>query len=426
MAKFMAEKGISLLKLAEERAELKKELEEEKRKLKQSLIPYIPNGCISNILLRLPLESLQRTRFVCKMWYKIINSRNFIDVHLRSSESVIIFLVPAIKGAFFHYDNSVLQTNLDAFSVESKLFQLQSVPFLGRSLLDQSSLFCMKFMEIRGGKIKMGDYKTTCLGNIRASCYGLIILDNVMKKGGLIVMNPVTRELSRLPLGTLYPPNDESYGLAYCQNIGKFKLVHLFRDEMQFIGCEILILGDNSWKMVDGPGFGLLGWFGYDPIFAIGAIHWVPHIDHSDYIVSMAVDDDKFRVIQLPKSCRTCDRIVEIGGNLGFVVHDEVNQTDVWILRDLDGEGWTKKFSIGEGYLGDMTPLYFSRISCEIIFKDKDGQLYAYDCGLHLMRKVEMKQVGFPADGWFLPHVNSLISWRMPVDDDSVQNILSL
>ncbi|KAI5668164.1 hypothetical protein M9H77_18017 [Catharanthus roseus] len=254
------------------------------------------------------------------------------------------------------------------------------------------------------GKIKIEEYKTTCMGKIRASCYGLIILNNGMKEeGGLIVMNPVTRELSALPLATLFP-RDESYGLGYCKNTGKLKLVQLFRDELNFIGCEILILGDNSWKMVDRPAFGLLGWFGYDPIFAIGAIRW---------------DDNKFWVIPLPKCCGALDRIVEMGGNLGFVdAHEVLNQIDVWILRDLlDGEGWTKEFSINEGIVYGMWALCCSRISSEIIFKDNYGQLYAYDCGLQLMRKVEKNQVKFLYDHHFLlPHVNSLISWKMPVD----------
>ncbi|CDP16493.1 unnamed protein product [Coffea canephora] len=56
-------------------------------------------------------------------------------------------------------------------------------------------------MEIENGKMKIEEYNTTCLGTIRAAGGGLIVLDDKMKNGGLIVLNPVTKELTALPSG---------------------------------------------------------------------------------------------------------------------------------------------------------------------------------------------------------------------------------
>uniref|UniRef100_A0A5B6YPY7 Uncharacterized protein n=1 Tax=Davidia involucrata TaxID=16924 RepID=A0A5B6YPY7_DAVIN len=408
MAKSMADKSTSLVRLVEERALLK---EEEKKKEQENFVPYIPNACISNILMRLPLESLQRSKFVCKPWYKMVNSPIFINAHLCRSETVLIFLSEVIRGTFYRY--SMIpppQEKPHTFSVEANVFQSQSEPLFQRPIIDPRSKFYIQFMEIRDGKSKIGEFRATCLGNIRATCNGLILLDNKMKKGGLIVMNPVTRKLTALPLGTLYPPHDESYGLALCNSTKKYKVVHLFRDEMQYIGCEILVLGTRSWMVVDGPSFGDIRWFGYNPVSAIGALHWVPEIDRSEYIVSMAMENEKFHKIPLPKSSRRYDGIVEMGGLLSFVVHEE-HQIDVWILRSLCGEDWTKQHSITVGCIVDMVPLYCSRIKGELVFKDKDCSLYAYDFQFQVMKKVEMKP-GFPAHGCYLPHVNSLVSWQ--------------
>ncbi|KAL3503873.1 hypothetical protein ACH5RR_033714 [Cinchona calisaya] len=417
----MADKSISLLKLVEARASSKKKLAEEMKKQQDSLIPYLPTECISNILVRLPLDSLQRSRFVCQTWYRIINSAIFIEAYLQRSESVLIFLVPPKRDIFFPYGTPNLQARPNALSVESKLFELQSVHAFQRPLMDPKSLLQIKFMEIKNGKINIQEYNATCLGKIRASCSGLILLDNKMKKGGLIVMNPVTRELEALPLGTLCSSHNESYGLAFCHTTKQFKLVHVFRDKLQFIGCEILNLGTKSWRAVDGPAFGLFGWFGYDPVFASDAIHWIPHIDHSEYIVSMTADNEKFRQIPLPKSSRTQDRLVEMRGHLGFVTREELNQSiDVWILKNLCGEGWTKQYSITVGCKSCVIPLYFSRISGEMIFQDDDGSLYAYDCSLQLMRKVEMQKGSFPIGSFYFPHVNSLLSWQVEVQGQDV------
>ncbi|CAK9168321.1 unnamed protein product [Ilex paraguariensis] len=419
MSKSMAVRSATLLRLVEQRALSRKELEEEKKKEQESLIPYLPEPLISKILVRLPLESLPRSRFVCKPWYKIVNDPVFINDYLGRSETVLVFLSPVLGEPLHPYfRTSIPNEKPNTFSVEAKLFQLQSIPLFCQPLMNPGSKFYIKFMEIKDGKSRIGDFNATCLGNIRATCNGLILLDNTMKKGGLVVMNPVTRELTGLPLGTLFSSHDESFGLAFCNSTSGYKLVHLFRDELRYIGCEILNLGMRSWRMVDGPSFGLFGWFGFEPVSALGALHWIPHIDHSEYIVSMEINEEKFHNISLPKSCRSNDRIVDIGGRLCFMTREEMNQIDMWMLGNLSGENWTKEYTIMVGCITDMIPLYCSRINREMIFKDKDGSLYAYDFHLEIMRKVEIKNRCFPVHGFCLPHVNSLVSWRIQEDGE--------
>ncbi|CAA3019804.1 F-box At3g10240 [Olea europaea subsp. europaea] len=103
-------------------------------------------------------------------------------------------------------------------------------------------------MEIKDGKSTVKEYNETCIGKIRATCNGLILLENRMKKEGFIVMNPVTRELLTIPLGTQSSPHHESYGLVFCHRPSNYKVVHLFRDESQYIGCEIINIGSGSWS----------------------------------------------------------------------------------------------------------------------------------------------------------------------------------
>lgn len=408
MAKSIENKDVSLLRLVEERA-LTKKIEEENRKQQVILVPYVPKDCVTNILVRLPLDSLQNSRFVCKPWYDIINSTKFIDAHLSLSETVVIFLLP-----------SCLPKKPNCISVESKLVQSKSVTLFERSVVDRSG-FSVQFLEFNGGQSKIVEYNLRCLGDIRATYNGLILLDNKMKKGGLIVMNPVTRKLSALPVGTLYSPHRESYGFALSNVTDEYKVVHLFKDVMGYVSCEILNLGTRFWREIDGPSFGLFGWFGYSPVSAIGALHWIPHFDQSDYIVSMEVDEEKFHQVPLPKSCKTHDRFVEVGGSLGFVTHhEEVCQIDIWILKNLFGVVWTKHHSITVCCILDMVPLFSLRIKGDMIFKrDEDGSFYVYDFQLGTMTKVEMAE-GVPLSASFLPHINSLVSW---CSRDGTQNI---
>lgn len=421
MANPMENKNVRLLRLVEKRA-LAKKTEEEKIKQQGILVPYLPKDCVTNILIRLPLESLQRSRFVCKPWYNIINSAKFIETHLCRSETVLIFLSSIKKQRLFPSSApSSLPQRPNCISVESKLVQSKSAALFDQSVVDPSS-FSVQFLEFSGAKSKIVEYNLRCRGDIRATCNGLILLDNKMKKGGLIVMNPVTRKLSALPLGTLYSPHNESYGFVLSSVTGEYKVVHLFRDVLGYVSCEVLNLGSRSWREIDGPSFGLFGWFGYSPVSAIGALHWIPRVDQSDYIVSMEVDEEKFHQVPLPKSCKTADRIVEVGGSLGFVTHhEEVCQIDIWILKSLFGEVWTKHHSITVGCILDMVPLFSLRIKGDMIFRrDEDGSFYVYDFQLGTMAKVEMVKGCVPLSASYLPHVNSLVSWcRM----DGTQNM---
>ncbi|XP_076918941.1 F-box protein CPR1-like [Bidens hawaiensis] len=415
----MAEKAckkMSLLKLAEERALMKKKLDEQKQKQQLDSVPYLPKDCVSNILIRLPIESLQRSRFVCKPWYSIIKSPTFIRDNLHRAEKVMIFLAPVKPLIRRRYDHLEFVENPNTFSVESKVFELKSVHMLLQPLIESPFKYVIKYMVFEDGKIAIGDYNATCLGKIRASCDGLIVVDNKLEKGELVIMNPVTREVNLLPLGTIYPPHDESFGLVRCGS-GGYKLVHLFRDEFHYIGCEVLDIGEKSWRVIDGPSFGLVKWFGYSPVFAIGALHWVPEVDHSEYIVTMTIDDEKFHKIMLPKASRFNDRIMEAYECLCFVTHEDINEISIWVMGSVS-DTWTKKYTIAIGCIRDLVPLYFSRFKYEIYFMDKDGSVFGFDFeGAHMKKFTTMKGCFMLPGAEYMVHVNSLVSWQIKEND---------
>lgn len=423
----------SLLKRVEERMKLKRELEENKKKQQKNKepqgnlvsvpVPYLPKDCIFNIIVRLPLESLLASRFVCKSWYGIVNSPAFIDTHLQRSNIGLIYLTPAVKG---HLSSDVgtasgSSTMKIDFNVDAKVLELDSIPVLHWHLFNPRTQYQIKYLEIKDAKSTIKEYNATCTGHIKAACNGLIVLENLVKGRGLNIMNPVTRELKTIPLGTMCSSHRESYGLAFCHESSRYKLVHLFQDDSQYIGCEIMTIGSEPWRVVDGPPHGIMGWLGYQPVFAIGALHWVPRVDHNEYIVSMSLNDEKFKIITLPNTGGIHDRILEMGGILGFVSHHSANQIDVWILKSLGGEGWAKQHSITMDCKRNMVPLYCVRAGGELVFKN-DNDLYAYDHHLQLMRKIDVNNEWCYSPGCYFPHVNSLISWRVEPKDEKYDN----
>lgn len=412
----------SLLRLVEEKIRLKRELEEQQRKQDEDkklhhdplAIPNLPEECNFKINVRLPLETLMISRFVCKEWYGIVNSPLFIDEHLKRSETGLIYLTPARRGL---PSSDVVKASSSSamkvdFSVESKVKELLSIPDHQWHLFKPLMLSRIKFLEIKDDKSTIREYNITCMGQIRAACNGLIVLQIDMKRGGMVFLNPVTKEMNMIPCGTRSSSGIESYGLAYCHESSRYKLVHLFQDTFKYFDCEVMDIGSGSWRGVNGPPNGFFGRINYNPVFAIGALHWLPNVDKNEHIVSMAFNDEKFRMIPLPNMGEVHDRILEISGVLGFVTRQSANQMDVWILKSLDDQVWEKQLSISVDCTIQMVPLFYMRIEVKLVFKcANNDDLYVYDRHLE-MRKIEVTEECFSSVFSHFPHVNGLISWR--------------
>ncbi|KAL8482549.1 hypothetical protein ACS0TY_028021 [Phlomoides rotata] len=404
----------SLLRLVEEKLRLKRELEENQKKQEEekkpqvdpTALPNLPEECNFNINVRLPLETLMSSRFVCKEWYGIVNSPLFIDAHLQRSETGLIYLAPARRALPLSDVGKASSSSANKvdFSVESKVSEFHW------HLFNPLMLSRIKFLEIKDDKSIIREYNVTCMGQIRASCNGLIILE-ISMTGGLVFLNPVTRKLNKIPCGTRSPHHIESYGLAFCHESSRYKLVHLFQDTFKYFDCEVMDIGSGSWRGVNGPPNGFFGRIKHNPVFAMGALHWMPDVENNEHIVSMAFNDEKFRKIPLPSLGGIHDRILEICGFLGFVTRQCADQFDVWILRSFDAQDWEKQLSITVDCSREMVPLFYMRVEVKLVFKCVDSNdLYVYDHHLEV-RKIEVNEECFSSTFSRFPHVNSLMSW---------------
>ncbi|KAH9621968.1 hypothetical protein KSS87_021698 [Heliosperma pusillum] len=392
----------SIMKHAQERSLLKK-AEEEERKIKYLLeleanpCP-LTDGCVSSILVRLPIRSLLRSICVCKLWYSIVHNSVFIHDHVLHSELVILFQSPLGRG------------KASDFSVESSVHQ-----FTGLLNNPRHQKTNIQFMDYVNGEAVLSDFSISCLGRVIASCNGLLlIIYKPIKNVGLIVLNPVTRKCVSIRLGTISLPNKESYGFVYDSSNKEYNIVHLFDDGSGYTSCEIMVLGARNWKMVDGPPLGLMTWFGNRPVLAIGALHWLPQLLHNECIVSLETKNESFKIVELPTNGGIYDKIVELGDMLCFSSHEEMFKMGIWVLKSLSEETWTKLHTITTCYIMDMVPISGSRSGGQIIFtREEDAAIYIYDFHLQGVFTVDMEDVALVEYSSYLPHVNSLVSWSV-------------
>ncbi|KAK6940502.1 F-box domain [Dillenia turbinata] len=366
----------------------------------QNNIPYIHDTLMFKIFLLLPAKPLVKLSSVCKAWHRIIKSSDFIETHLRGSKTVLLFL-----------NRSTLRRH-NCFSFEGKLGELEPFTLFPGPTLPSHGYMCL--VDIHDGRGEICDLNISCDGKILASCNGLVLLKRKPKNGQerLFVINPMTRKIISIPLGTICSRSGgDSYGFMFCPSLGKYKVVHLFKDTMSYIGCEILTLGGGSWKGVDGPSSSLLRGYKDYAVPAIRALHWLPDTPGSEYIVSMGIEDEKFHKKTLPISSGVYDGLVEMGEFLCFV-NAGVYQIDLWTLKDLHMEDWVKQHTIILAVPMCLIPVSCLQNGKELVFKNGGGNsLYVYDCQLEIMQKVVMETGSPLACGRYFPHVNSLATW---------------
>ncbi|KNA23677.1 hypothetical protein SOVF_022680 [Spinacia oleracea] len=393
--------------------------------MQTSLVPFLPNDLMFKVFLLLPIKSLLRFTSVCKAWYKLIHCAEFVEAYNTHAQTTPIIL----RGV----DNDRPNT----FHVETQLSQSENFCLFPCSSGLKRSKF-IHFLEIENEKAKLIDLNISCSGTVVSTCNGLVLIISMHeglrrhiyssselplvnsreKPGRLIVMNPMTRKLIGFPLGTLPSKhNDESYGLVFSHSKGVYKVVHLFKDKLGFIGCEILSLKTRSWKSVDGPVGALFHKLGQTPISVLGALHWFPGPSGTDYIISMGADDEKFSAINLPKTMGVHDRLVEMGGFLSFVNSLDKDHIEVWVLKGIEGTEWVKQHTIRiDAILGYVDNDEYSLPSFglngkEMVFRRRE-RFYSYDFELEEIREIEMDHGRIKTYDNIMPHSNNLATWE--------------
>ncbi|KAK9743262.1 hypothetical protein RND81_03G227300 [Saponaria officinalis] len=395
-------------------------------KMKASLAPFISNDLMFKIFLLLPIKTLLRFSCVCKSWKNMINCAEFVEAYNNEAQTTAILL------------RRIEPHRLNTFHVESQVNLSESYSIFPCTPSEMSNSKVINFLDIEDGKSKVIDLNISCFGSIVASCNGLILISSMFERtnmfrrpkffdsherlGRLIIMNPMTRKFIKFPLGTI--PSEisysESYGLMFSQSKGVYKAVHLFMDELGHIACELWSLETRHWKSIDGPSKNLIRHFSRaPPIWASGSLHWLftGYQYHTGYIISLGAEDERFSVIDLPKSIGLHDKIVEMGGFLTFVSSLDVNHLEVWVLKGLEGVEWVKQHTINiDAVVGSVENEEYSRPvlavnAKEMIFR-RGLQLYSYDFELEEVREIEMEGGGIHARESLLPHTNNLATWE--------------
>jgi|UniRef100_A0A2N9I8J2 F-box interacting protein len=330
----------------------------------------LPDEVILEILSRLPVKPLLCFRCVSKPWLALIDSPQFIKLHLKQSLKTTTNLSLILgDGYLYSSDFDSLDTAIE---------------------LDHP--------------LKTPHYETEIVG----SCNGLLCLSN--KKEDVALWNPSTRKYRKLPVTTLeFAPDGYDFcqytvsGFGYDETSDDYKVVRsvrLYLADNLSSGSEVYSLKNDSWRRLPDYPYNLR----YLRAFAMlvsGALHWLvtskAESDRTNLILAFDLGVEEYRLVPRPDfSDKDCHMNVGVlGGCLTIYGSNYINRLDVWVMKDYGvKESWTKLFTAMEPFsildpfwissFQDERPVAYSKSGGEVLLEqfrmeDKNQRLVWYD-----------------------------------------------
>ena len=312
-----------------------------------------------DILSRLSVKCLLRFKCVSKSFCSLIDSQEFIKIHLKrsietsSNLSLILSGTPAsILPSSCYWDGKIFSASLDCLNLGLELDH--------------------PFKNCKGETLMID------------SCNGLIALQN--DENDIALWNPATKEHVMLPdfwsdlKDNVYRVCD---GFGYDAVNDDYKVVRLIqfgRESVEYTEVDVYSLRTNSSRRirVDFPYYSPRPWNG---TFADGHVHWLvtnnPEDDIANLIVAFDLKSEEFHEVPLPHPENRNEVLVmflgTLSGRLYFCcLYDHSRPVNVWVMK----ESWTEAFSVPRRVGDYVKPLAYSKSGGKILM---DNCEYAED-----------------------------------------------
>ncbi|KAL6193603.1 hypothetical protein ACLB2K_034687 [Fragaria x ananassa] len=279
---------------------------------------FFPDEVVLQILSRLPIKSLFRSKTVCKLWCRLVSDKYFIQLYneLAVKNSMLLVEVSESSGL-------------------------------------KSSLICVD--DQKGVcEFDLGFLKDRV--KVRASCNGLLCCSSIPDKGVYYVCNPMTREFKLLPKSrernvTRFYPDGEATLVGLACNLASQKFNVVLAGYHRTFGhrpdgtfkCMIYDSETNKWrKFITFQDDQFSHMNKNQVVFVNGMLHWLTGGGCSCILV-LDLEYDMWRKMSLPDelNCGMGNRfyLLELDGCLSVI---QISDTwmKIWVLKDYVREEW--------------------------------------------------------------------------------------
>ncbi|KAG8385828.1 hypothetical protein BUALT_Bualt03G0085800 [Buddleja alternifolia] len=300
----------------------------------------IPPEIIRDILSRLPVKSLLRFRCVSKPWRSMIDTKDFIKLHLRHSYNT-------------NSNRTLLVDSTQLFYIDLDSFERLDI---GDTQFEPQTVAC--------------------------SCDGLVLI--VFKFNNIVLWNPATRKLNKLPATPLecqisVKANcvDERYALGYDSKHDDYKVVRVIQASTRVDGgclsseTKIYSLRSNSWKQVEDFPYMLPSCKRWG-VYLNDALHTVVKDSQcSEVIMAFNVAKEEHYEVPKPRVNRGLSSVEVMGGCLTAIVPGKRNSSEIWAMKEYGVKKSWAKLLCFEPPLRDpclnLCPLAYSKSGDEVL-----------------------------------------------------------
>ncbi|KAJ8420739.1 hypothetical protein Cgig2_010909 [Carnegiea gigantea] len=300
----------------------------------------LPVDSMFDILLRFPAKPLMQFKSVCKLWYQIICSPHFANLH---------------------FDKTLTLT----------LTQMGNANL--RFIFSSPYLSCADFDTF--GNITELDHPLRKIGqgfvDVVGSCNGLLCLCKCYYDSDLTLYNPTTR--------TILKSSDEFLNTPFWNEV------------------MVYSLRADSWTRVrDFPHH-----FSprcKDGVFCHGNLHWATGdfdgVNLYNSVVSFSLRDNKFNEVQQPhyEGDFVALHVGVLDGCLRLLAND-LDEADLWIMKEYGVVGsWTRLFRIRQQHYGlhFQRPIAFSANRQELFLQLTVWRVVSLDLGTMTLKDVRV------------------------------------
>ncbi|KAM7497959.1 hypothetical protein LguiA_022373 [Lonicera macranthoides] len=300
------------------------------------MLDYIPPEVMTEIMTRLPMKTLLQCTSVCKSWYSLIISPNFITAHLNRNNNSNQIVV-----RYFIADNKLTGKDQYSVHIDNEAFE----------------------------KLETLEFPLPGYFSIMGSCNGLICLSNLHF---MILWNPSVRKYVTLPTPSVTYESrgrfQQTIGFGFDSASNDYKVVsvvYLRPDGLTVLPgpkVELYELSTSSWRNINAGDFKYIISERDPQAFLDGVVHWTGKEGDGlpNWIVSFDMENEAFGVMMVPPSLQQeCDLRVAVYGDSLSLIHLKVAHCHrdccIWVMNEYGiAKSWIKQFTIDldNGFLG--------------------------------------------------------------------------
>ncbi|KAA8541108.1 hypothetical protein F0562_025071 [Nyssa sinensis] len=292
---------------------------------------HLPPEIISNILSKLPIDSILRCKCVCKTWHSITQESSFVSMHLSISNKgnpLVILQAREREDGFAR--------RLCLLDMESrKVRYIPQIPFEDAELRD------LRIMCSLNGML--------CMAPKRA-IHPVVIYNPITRKYIVLPESEINRRVISHQAGFGFDPLSKSYKVVRIYDYNNGGLHEVTKS-------EIITVGDNSWREIRSP-YKVLGMGSKGPVFCNGTIYWIINKGHYPYgrayILTFDMSKEVFGFICFHPSIRapnykpyfaSCNLQLHIFAGSLFLVEYDGNSLHLWKMTEREAGGFSAEFA---------------------------------------------------------------------------------